>query len=135
MHPARYKYHYLLKNNGQNRVYHREKYPDLEWAVHMVTEHDFIYAWLDGQFYQDGNHSIHETSFEEMIDDYSTLIDFIQSNMTFANPAHTCLLGYNIGAHFVLNSLSTSTIKCGIAISPFIDWNHISKLIIRQFVK
>lgn len=128
MYPSRHRYHYLPKTtiNSQG-TFHKRIYPDLEWAVHMVTEHDFIYAWLDGQFYQDGNHSLHELSFEELLVDYSTLIDFIVTNMTFVNIAQTCLIGHNVGGYFVLNSLSTTSIECGIAISSFVDWNTISK--------
>nr|XP_046920005.1 dipeptidyl peptidase 4-like [Dermatophagoides farinae] len=135
MYPSRHRYHYLPKTtiNSQG-TFHKRIYPDLEWAVHMVTEHDFIYAWLDGQFYQDGNHSLHELSFEELLVDYSTLIDFIVTNMTFVNIAQTCLIGHNVGGYFVLNSLSTTSIECGIAISSFVDWNTINSFLAEQYI-
>lgn len=140
MFPPKINHHFVPPSSRSTRpengisVFQIDHYPDLEWAIHLVTEHNLIYAWLDGQFYQpttkegemDESDSIQEISFDELIDDYSTLIEFIQTNLTFINIDQTCLIGQNVGGFFVLNSIATTSIQCGIAISPIIDWTVIS---------
>ena len=103
-----------------------KQYPDTNWALYLVTKYDFIYAWVDGQFSDDYNHSKNEALLDELIDDYTALMDFIQTNLTFINLDKTCLLGNNVGASLVLYTLSsqTSLIKCGIVNSPIVDWNN-----------
>ncbi|UXI15200.1 origin recognition complex subunit 3 [Sarcoptes scabiei] len=147
MFPPKINHHFVPPSSRSTRpengisVFQIDHYPDLEWAIHLVTEHNLIYAWLDGQFYQpttkegemDESDSIQEISFDELIDDYSTLIEFIQTNLTFINIDQTCLIGQNVGGFFVLNSIATTSIQCGIAISPIIDWTVINSCIFEQY--
>ena len=94
----------------------------------MVTEHHFIFAWLDGYLSEDYSHSSNEDALDQMVDDYSAVLDYIQLNMTFVNLGQTCLLGSNIGGSLVLLALSSpSSFRCGIAISPIVEWHSISK--------
>lgn len=95
----------------------------------MVTQHQFIYAWLDGHLAEDVNQPIGTESFEELIDDYNAVLEYIQDNMTFVNHSRSCLLGTNVGASLVLSILSqdATQINCGIVFSPITNWNHISK--------
>lgn len=92
----------------------------------MVTEHSYIYAWLDGQLSEVFSNNV--DTLDQLLDDYSAVLDFIQSNMTFVNLDRSCLIGGNIGASLVMITLSSvSSIRCGIAIAPVIEWRSISK--------
>ncbi|KAJ6216381.1 hypothetical protein RDWZM_007538 [Blomia tropicalis] len=118
---------------GESRT---EEYPDADWAIHMVTKHNCVFAWLDGHLWDDGNHANSENSFEELVDDYSSVIEFVQSNMTFVKFEHSCLIGTNVGASLVLVALSTitSSFRCGIAIAPIVHWQSINTLIVEQYL-
>lgn len=119
----------FLEVPRQDGEYLAADYPDTEWAVHLVTEHNFVYGWLDGQFSEDNNQSLHEASFDELVDDYVAVIEFIQSNMSFVNLAQSCLVGKNVGASLVLHALSSPStgIECGIANAPVVHWSTTSE--------
>lgn len=108
-------------------LYSTDLYPNTEWALYLVTNHNFIYGWLDGQLTENYNHLMDNEPLDELIDDYGTIMDYIQNNLTFINMNHTCMYGTNVGASLVLHSLSSQADwQCGIAIAPIIQWNRIS---------
>ena len=96
----------------------------------MVSEHRFVYGWLEGEMSDNlgtgwaGNNRI-----DELIDDYSTVFEFFQTNLTFVNFDKSCAIGHNVGAFLLLNRLSDVSVRmnCAIAISPIVEWNHIRK--------
>lgn len=94
----------------------------------MVTEHGYIYAWLDGHLCEDYDYLSSEDSMEQLVDDYTAAWHFVQWNMTFVNMARSCLIGGNVAASLLLITLSSlSSARCGIAIAPVVDWPSISK--------
>lgn len=116
--------------NEKPREYRREQStnPDTEWAMHLVTQHQFIFAWLDGHLSEDDSQPSNDDSLEQLVDDHRAALEFLQVNLTFVNLKQSCLLGSNVGGSLVLLALSSwSPFPCGLAISPIIDWHSIRK--------